>query len=174
MQALPKRTHARAARAAAAAILSLAPLTPATAQAPDGAEAEVLAAVQEFFDAMAARDSVAAADILIDEGVFFAVGTQDGVPGHTVSSHAAFARLVGQLEDPIIERMWDPEVLMHGPIAIVWAPYDLYRGDDFSHCGVDGFSLVRTPDGWKIAAIIFTRETEDCPDNPAGPLGGGS
>ena len=146
----------------------------ASSQGADPAKAEVLAAAQALFDAMAARDSAAVADILLPEGGFFAVATTNGRPAHTYLPHADFGRLVAAQPAPPIERMWDAHVVVHDPIAMVWTPYDFYRGEDFSHCGVDGFSLIRTEAGWKIAGIIFTRETVDCPDHPDGPPGGGS
>jgi hypothetical protein len=112
------------------------------------------------------------ADILLPEGGFYAVGMEDGKPVHTYIPHAEFAGIVSRQPEAPVERMWAPHVVVHDPIAMVWTPYDFYLGGTFSHCGVDGFSLVRTADGWKIAGIIFTRETEACPENPAGPLGG--
>lgn len=136
----------------------------------EGAEADVLAAVQALFDAMAARDSAAVADVLIAEGVYFAAGMRDGKPVHQIASQGEFARVVGEQPAPLIERMWDAEVLLHDPIAVVWTPYDFHVGEEFSHCGIDAFSLVRTPEGWRIAGIVFTRETEGCPESPRGAV----
>ena len=138
----------------------------------EDAEADVLAAVQALFDAMAARDSAAVADVLIGEGVYFAAGMREGEPVHVLASQGDFARIVGEQPAPLIERMWDAEVLLHDPIAVVWTPYDFHVGEEFSHCGIDAFSLVRTPEGWKIAGIVFTRETEGCPESPLGPVDG--
>jgi hypothetical protein len=149
-----------------------APVVAQDVGADDPVRTEVLAAAQALFDAMAARDSAAVADILLPDGGFYAVGTADGEPAHSYIPHAEFAAMVARQEAPLIERMWDAQVVVHDPIAMVWTPYDFHFGDSFSHCGVDAFSLVRTADGWKIAGIIFTRETEDCVENPADPVDG--
>jgi len=67
--------------------------------------------------------------------------------------------------------MWDPNVLIHKEIAVVWAKYDFHREGKFSHCGVDAFNLVKTPEGWKISGIIYTVEKEGCGESPIGPPG---
>ncbi len=145
---------------------------PALGQDRDPAEAEVLAAVQALFDAMAAGDSTAAADVLLAEGVYFAAASRDGEPVHEAAPQGDFPGRVAAQSAPWIERMWDVTVLVHDPIAVVWTPYDFHVGEEFSHCGVDAFSLLRTPTGWKIAGIVFTREREGCPESPIGPVGG--
>ena len=154
------------------ALAIAAPVVAQHADAHDPVRTEVLAAAQALFDAMADGDSAAVADILLPEGGFYAVATADGTPAHSYIPHAEFAGMVARQESPLIERMWDAQVVVHDPIAMVWTPYDFHFGDTFSHCGVDAFSMVRTAEGWKIAGIIFTRETEDCPENPAGPVDG--
>ena len=52
---------------------------------------------------------------------------------------------------------------------MVWAPYDFHVNGAFSHCGVDVFSLVRTAEGWRIAAVAYTVEREGCAPSPLGP-----
>ena len=49
------------------------------------------------------------------------------------------------------------------------APYDFHRDGEFSHCGVDAFTLVRTESGWKISGGVYTVETEGCAPSPLGP-----
>jgi hypothetical protein len=68
-----------------------------------------------------------------------------------------------------LERMWDPEVRVHGPLATVWTKYDFHNDGAFSHCGVDSFQLVKTAEGWKIAGAAYTVERTKCAPHPAGP-----
>ena len=167
---IPGRASCLAGPLAAILVAAAGPLAAQDGAGGDGAEEQVLAAVQALFDAMAARDSAAVADVLIGDGVYFVAGVRDGGPVHAIASQADFPALVGAQPAPLIERMWDATVLVHDPIAIVWTPYDFHVGAEFSHCGVDAFSLVRTPEGWKIAGIVFTRETQACPETPFGPV----
>ncbi len=66
-------------------------------------------------------------------------------------------------------KVWDPKILIHKEIAVVWTKYDFHREGKFSHCGVDAFNLIKTPEGWKISGIIYTVEKEEgknlaCPE----------
>jgi len=69
----------------------------------------------------------------------------------------------------VVERMWNPTVLVRGRIAMVWADYDVYVGGKFGHCGIDAFTLLKTDAGWKISGIQYTSETQGCKPNPLGP-----
>lgn len=145
---------------AAATVLGGAP-APAHAQS-EPEEQDVLATVERLFDAMAKRDTAALRVVLTPEGRFASVVvTGDSVvPGGR--SHEAFISLVGAAPEPLIERMWDPRVFIAGPFAAVWAPYDFYRGDTFSHCGTDVFTLVRVGGEWKINGASYTVVPEPC------------
>jgi len=50
--------------------------------------------------------------------------------------------------------------MVHEGIAVVWTPYEFHVNGEFSHCGVDAFSLVRIDGQWKIAGIVYTVERE--------------
>jgi hypothetical protein len=135
---------------------------PAAAQTVSDEERAVLAAVQRLFDAFAARDSAATRALLIDEGSFISIVASNGDVSYTVTPHPRIVEQIGAGSEPWHERIWDARVEVHGPLAMVWAPYDFRRGDVFSHCGVDALTLIRTADGWKVAAAIYTVEREGC------------
>ena len=70
----------------------------------------------------------------------------------------------------MFERMWDPEVRVDGPVATLWAPYDFYRGTEFSHCGTDAFQLAKTGGIWKVVLVSYTvQRPPDCSTHPEGP-----
>jgi hypothetical protein len=136
---------------------------------PSEEEKEVIAVVQQFFDAMAARDSAAAHAVLMPEGRYFSIheeGSEVFIGGQT---HLEFCKGLASSENDFLERMWDQKVLIHGRIAVLWTPYDFHRNGEFSHCGVDAFSLLKTSEGWKIAGTVFTREKTGCEESPLGP-----
>jgi hypothetical protein len=137
----------------------------ATAQPVPDRDA-VVAVVQRFFDAMATRDATKMAAVLMSEGRFFSVREDGTVRSTTIKEY--IERLPSGKER-VLERMWNPEVKAHRGIAILWTPYDFYRDGKFSHCGIDAFDLVKTPEGWKITGAIFTIEKTDCAPSPLGP-----
>ena len=132
-------------------------------------EDAVLAAVQKFFDTMASKSADEAREILDPEGSFVSVRWQDGkqVVGRS-SLREYLERLEGRSES-LLERMWEPEVLIHRSIAIVWTQYDFHREEKFSHCGVDAFQLTKLDTGWTITGGTFTVEPVGCAESPLGP-----
>ena len=133
-------------------------------------KAAVVATVQKFFDTMASRDFEAARTVLMPEGRLFAVREQDGQPAARASSIEEYLKCLPARKAEYRERMWNPEVRVHGPIASVWTPYDFWVDGKFSHCGVDVFDLVKTPEGWKISGGAYTVERTGCAPSPLGPL----
>lgn len=129
-------------------------------------EKAVVATVQKLFDAMANHDSDAAKSILLPEGRTVAIRPDGAVSG---GSQEQFAVRLATMKDNILERMWNPKVLINDRIAQLWAEYDFWRGGTFGHCGIDSVSLAKTPDGWKIAGISYTMQTTGCTPSPLGP-----
>jgi len=139
---------------------------PARAQT---AKDSVVATVQEFFRTMERNDAGGAERILTPDGVSYAtrrVGDSVVVRSATFGAHLERLRAA---RDTILERMWNPTVEVHGTVAMLWTPYDLYRNGSFSHCGVDAFTLVRGTRGWLVASVIYTIEPTGCAPSPLGP-----
>jgi hypothetical protein len=130
-------------------------------------EAQVTAAVQHLFDAMAAHDGPAIQAAFVKDARMVAVRPDGTV---NVTAVGGFATRIGAAKEAYLERMWEPKVLIRGAIAEVWAPYDFHRDGKFTHCGIDSVSLIKVEGAWKIAGISYTTETTNCPASPLGPL----
>jgi hypothetical protein len=129
----------------------------------------VLAALQVFFDTMTARDVEGARQILVPQGRFHVMDlARPKSEPRSFSNEEYFAQLQAS-KQTMRERIWNPEVRVHGPIATVWTPYDFWLDGKLSHCGVDAFDLIKTADGWKIAGGAYTIES-GCAPSPLGPL----
>lgn len=130
----------------------------------------VLAVVQELFDAMAAGDVERVRAVLLPEGQWVSIRPgDDGDDVVAVMPHREVIDQIGQARERWLERMWDPVVMMHGPLAVVWTPYDFHRDGTFSHCGMDAVTLVRTGTRWRIAGATYTVEPHGCLPSPLGP-----
>jgi hypothetical protein len=140
---------------------------PAAKPAPAASTADLKpeAVVQKLFDAMAARDALAAKDLFVPDAALFSVSPTGKASKMPLLD---FLNAIGSGKAQWLERIWDSSVLVHGAIAVVWAPYDFHNNGAFSHCGYDSISLLKTNAGWKISYISDTRETEGCV-NPLGP-----
>ncbi len=134
---------------------------------------EVLQVVQRFFDALATKDAEALKALVLP-------GTPITVLRPTPEGPALRRRVVEDdlktlpaTPERLLERMWNPTVLVQGRIATVWTPYDFHRDGKFSHSGIDVFTLLFTEGRWRIATMAYTVEPEVPSAHPAGAPGKG-
>jgi len=140
-------------------ILGLIAMMPAFSQSSD--ERDALAATQKMFDAMAAHDASAIRSVSLPDARLFAIGEQDVPP--PAMAMEDFATRIAAIHEQIQERFTgQPSISIHGRMAQVWGEYEFLREGKFHHCGVDSFSLLKTAQGWKIAAIVYTSEITGC------------
>ena len=151
-------------------LIILVAMLPATGSAQSAADRDaVLKTVQTFFDTMTARDVEGQRRIMVPQARFHAMEMRKpNAESVSFTTEEALTQLQ-QTKYTSRERIWNPEVRVHGPIATVWAPYDLWVDGKFNHCGVDAFDLIKTSEGWKIAGGAFTMEAK-CAPSPLGPL----
>jgi hypothetical protein len=146
------------------AIASALGLTPLRAQTP---EEQVNAVVDLLMTSIGRADSATAASLFHPDANLVIVDSREGRRSVQTLPASDLAASVGQSGGVWEERVWDPQVLFDGDLALVWAPYDFHIDGRFSHCGVDAFHLARAAEGWKIISIVYTRRVEDC-DSPPG------
>lgn len=60
-------------------------------------------------------------------------------------------------EVQIEERIFDVQSFENETIAQVWAPYKFYVNGDYSHSGVNAFTMVKIDGKWLITSITDTR-----------------
>ena len=133
----------------------------------------ILATVQSLFDALETGDEALLRAIMDPSVVMHSSDTRDGRTTFSSSTVDGLAQRITAGGAPLIERMWDPMVLVNGPLATVWTPYDFYAGDDFSHCGVDAVTLQNAEGRWRIVGLSWTRlQPPACDLHPEGPPGG--
>ena len=126
-------------------------------------EAAAMVPVDMLFDGMRAKDTAMIRAAFVEGGVLRGPARRpDGSWGIATTPVDDFVTTIGRIDRSIDEPLFDVEVRIDGPLATVWAEYDVYVDGEFSHCGVDAFQLVNLGDGWKILAIADTRRTEDC------------
>ena len=139
------------------------------AQVAASARDSVLAVVQEFFRAMEAKDTAQLRTLMLADGHTVAVVIRNDSTAVRTRINPEFPGQLMRSPEPWRERIWEPQVLIHQSMAVLWAPYDFYQGSTFSHCGVDSFTLVRLAGGWKIVDAAFTIEPVGCAPSPLGP-----
>ena len=151
------------------ALLLCAAGSPAAAQtpsAPAASHGSIIAVVEQFFTAMEARDTAAIRRLFLPNARLARLEHLPDSSAMGSSSIEEFLRQLPGARARLRERMWDPQVLEHKGLAVLWAPYDFRLDDRFSHCGVDAFTFLRTRDGWRITDVTYTVEPTGCPESP--------
>jgi hypothetical protein len=124
------------------------------------------ATVQQVFDGMSRHDADGLRAIFTPGATLVSLRA-DGTLATTPIEK--FAERIGSSKDALLERMWNPQVLERGAIAVVWAPYDFHSNGKFSHCGIDTVNLLKVAGVWKVTGITYTTETTGCAPSPLGP-----
>jgi len=138
----------------------------------DALHAQERIAVQALVDsalaAITRRDFVALTDLMLDEAVTFSARERSGAVVY--NSRTKAQERASAPSGSLSERGFDATVLVSGPLAMAWVPYDLYRNGAWSHCGVDAFSLLKVAGRWRIATLVWSVEQPPaCRKHPAGP-----
>lgn len=154
-QSLPRRLLVGAALLAAAAVAA-----PASAQGTADEQA-VRDVVDTLFEAMAVQDTATMRTLFAADARFAGVG-QDGSLSYTTAEEFLDG-VGGAAGGPRFnETLYDVEVRVDGPLAHVWTYYTFHVGEQFSHCGYDGFQLLKLDGAWKIVHLADTRRREGC------------
>jgi len=133
-----------------------------TAQQVDDSNA-ALRTVERLFEALKADDTAGMRAVMHPEGRIIQTGTRDGAPFARVNTLNAFLSSIGGAKGRgLEERIYNPVVRIDDNLATVWVDYDFLVGGQISHCGVDAYHLVRTPEGWRILEIVDTQRRDVC------------
>jgi hypothetical protein len=122
------------------------------------AEKEVFATVEKFFAGFNAKDTtVMRSHLLGDFTLVTSAINQQGQPVARAEKGEDFMKAIAGAPVKLLEKIFDPVILVEDGLANVWVRYEFYADDKYSHCGIDSFLLVKTAEGWKIASIADTR-----------------
>ena len=148
---------------ALAALMALAVPVGASAQATSD-RAAVMAVVEGFTEGLAAKDADAMTALITEDAYLALVQEREGEDRVQSMPLAAAAAGLAQVPMDIAEPLGEATVLVEGPVAMVWAPYEFMVDGVRSHCGIDIFTLIRADGTWKIATITYSHVAEDCED----------
>ena len=154
-------------------LLAFLSLPAATAIADEaGDRAAVIGVVENFFSGMTAKDISGMQQIMTEDGIIYGYReTADGLVTFS-RTHSDYLEGLAGNEAVLVERFWEPEVMLHDRIAVVWTPYDFHSDGEFVHCGINNFSMLKAEDGWKITGVVFSIERDNCAASPLGPFPG--
>ncbi len=128
-------------------------------------EAEVKSTIDILFDGMRSNDSLLIKTALHENCTLQTI-QRDKDANVTIAKTdiRTFVKNVGTKREGVQldERLSGYEIMIDGDMAIAWTPYSFFVNNNFSHCGVNAFTLIRDKNSWKIIAITDTRRKTDC------------
>lgn len=133
-------------------------------------EQAILNTVDQFVTALAERNRQLLTSITVQGSLN--ISTSIGASGDQRIRIQNYTQLLNNLssEGPaLLERYWDPTVLIQRDIAVFWAPYDFHVNGEFSHCGIDSFQLIKRDERWLLTNLSWTVERTGCAESPLGP-----
>jgi hypothetical protein len=133
----------------------------AQASPPDDRQS-VVHLIEEMFGALARGDTAAMRAAFLPEGRVVQTGIRNGIPAARVNSLDEFLHSIGTAAPhKLEEKIFSPSVQIEDNLAVVWARYEFLVDGKSSHCGVDSYQAVRTPEGWKLLHIVDTQKLCD-------------
>ncbi|MES2306362.1 MAG: hypothetical protein V4558_12680 [Gemmatimonadota bacterium] len=132
-------------------------------QAQSADQQTVIAVADSVLVALSSADSATLSRLTLDSAVVGGAGVRG-------TSLRTWALYINRKTADFTERGFGATAMVQDRLAQVWMPYDLYVGATWSHCGIDAFTLTKTPTGWRVASLIYTLEQPPaCSKHPAGP-----
>lgn len=137
------------------------------AHAAPAEDAAIRQLVQQFQTAIVARDGKTLGSLFVQEGgAWLSVLDEPTYAAAKVRNPAAqrlqpstwqeFADFVAHNATPIEERFYDVRVRTNGTVASVWFDFDFLADGKVTNRGSETWQLVRTDDGWKIFAMLYS------------------
>ena len=124
----------------------------------------IMKVVNQVFEAMRTNDSTLLKSCFTENPNTFTVyRNQEGNGSLSTGNFQGFIDAVGKPKEVVYnEPIWNEKVEIDGDLASVWVDYAFYLDDQFSHCGVDAFHLVKLEGKWKIFHLVDTRRKTNC------------
>jgi len=130
---------------------------------PSAAErAQVMAALDSFFVALRERDTALLGRAVSPRATWTTAAYRNGtvILGRRPASQDG--AILTRAAEPLHERLIDAVVRVDGDLALVWGPYRFHVGERLSHCGHDGFRLVREDGRWRLDGGLYTVRPDGC------------
>lgn len=126
---------------------------------------QIEAVVNQFFDALEKKDTLLLQSATMPKAQIWVRRTNKTPASATMRFvEDDIKRLNGGR--PVKEIGLDFDINIHNGVAVAWVPYEFWVEGEFSHCGIDIFTLFEIEDVWKIVSIAYSIEKESCDQLP--------
>ena len=139
------------------------------ASAPAADVAAIQKVVEQFKAAITARDGKTLSSLFLqdhdswlsvaDEATWAKMKARHPQARKVVpSSWKKFSEFIQDSKVPVEERFYNVRIDTNGAVASVWFDFDFLIGGKVTNRGSESWQMVRTEDGWKISAMLFSTD----------------
>ncbi len=124
-------------------------------------QAEILEVLGLFVEGLRTRNTEIWRKLFIKEGAHYAFRKkEDGawVPNYRKPDECL--SILAVEERDLDQLFHNPKIFVRGPIATVWSAYELFRGGERSHSGIDAITLLKIGGAWRIFSYVSTHEPD--------------
>lgn len=125
----------------------------------------VKATIIKFFDAFHKQDTIVLKSMVTDKIILQSISINK--EGKTVLKEDDYNKFIKNIasipkDKSFEEKLLDFNIQIDENMANVWTPYEFWYQNEFSHCGVNSFQLMKEDNAWKIIYLVDTRRREGC------------
>lgn len=117
--------------------------------------------VNQFFESLEKQDTVLLKEVAFMEGQIWTVNNTVSPAKHRMRFFSDDLKSFNS-KNFYHEEAYRMEIKIHEGMAMAWVPYEFRLDGNFSHCGVDVFTLVKRGEKWKIINLSYTVDKEGC------------
>ena len=120
---------------------------------------EVKDVIVTFFKGFHAKDSTMIKSVCAENMILQSIAESSKGSQIKNQNPQDFYRSIATIPSTMLfeERVLDYSIQVDGSMAHVWTPYEFYVNNEFSHKGVNAFTLFKDNGLWKIVYLIDTR-----------------
>lgn len=129
-------------------------------------ETEVQKTIETFFEGFHKQDSIVLNQVVYKDVTLQTIATNR--EGKTILHNEDYDKFITSIlsipeNQKFEEKLLSFDIKIDGNMANAWTPYEFWFNNQFSHCGVNSFQLIKVDNAWKIFFLVDTRR-KNCED----------
>ncbi|WP_299888041.1 nuclear transport factor 2 family protein [uncultured Lacinutrix sp.] len=129
------------------------------------AETQVKQTIERFFEGFHKQDTTIMKSLIYKEMKLQSIGkNKEGIVQLITTKTSDFIKSIASIpkDQKFEEKLLSFNIQIDGNMANVWTKYEFWFNEQFSHCGVNSFQLIKEDDNWKIFYLVDTRRRKGC------------